>query len=118
MPGKTKICGWRIKKMGKAGYLECPYCGYRSTSMAAENEKVKCDGCKKSYGADKVKVIECNETIVICKICGYEVSLTPGNFEKLNRFGYLCPKCFNIVAIKYKKMIVHPDKVLDPGWNK
>lgn len=79
MPGKTKICGWRIKKMGKAGYLECPYCGYRSASMAAENEKVKCDGCKKSYGADKVKLIECNGTIVICKICGYEVSLTPDN---------------------------------------
>lgn len=90
MNGKTKIEGWKLEKMGKVGYLECPYCGYRSTSMASENEKVKCDGCKKVYGADKVKIVECDETIVVCKACEFEVSLTPNNFEKLNRFGYLC----------------------------
>ncbi len=115
----AQLEGWKEMKKEDIGYLECPFCGYCHESILMDDaDNVTCRGCKRIFNKEKLKMKVVEEDSVVCGICGTDVSITPGNFEKLGGFGYMCPKCFNIVAVRFKKDIFQPEDILRLDWNK
>jgi len=46
------------------------------------------------------------------------VSLTSENLDTIGGFSYICPKCSNIVAIKFKNYTLQPRTVMKLEWNR
>lgn len=116
---KLKLEGWKSKNIGNVGFFQCPYCGHCVEGIyIKENNMVKCYKCKKRFHKDKFKIVTLKKPVVICKVCGTEVSLTPGNVDISGGYSYLCPKCMNHVAIKFKNYVLQPQTVMTLKWNK
>jgi GNAT superfamily N-acetyltransferase len=55
---------------------------------------------------------------MLCLKCKIEVSATPDNLDYATRTLYICPKCFDVLGIKYRKDTVLPKDLMNPGWNR
>jgi len=108
-----------MKKMGDVGFLQCPYCGYCYEGIFIKKDNtVECYNCKRKFHKDKLKRVTLKKPIAICKVCGTEVSLTSENLDMIGGYSYICPKCSNLVAIKFKNYTLQPRTVMKLEWNK
>jgi len=58
MSGLLKLEGWKMKKVGDVGFLQCPYCGYCYEGIFInEDNTVKCYNCKRKFHKNKLKMI-------------------------------------------------------------
>lgn len=114
-----KLEGWEMKKIGKVEFLQCPYCGHCLEGILVNKDgTVECCKCKRKFHVSKLKKSISKKPIAICKVCGTEVSLTPENLDMIGEYSYICPKCGNIVAIKFKNYVIQPPTVMKLDWNK
>jgi predicted acetyltransferase len=114
-----KLEGWKLKKMGDVGFLQCPYCGYCFEGIGVNKDgTVECYKCKERFPVDELKRVTLKRPVVICKICGAEVSLTQENLDMLGGYSYMCPRCMNHVAIKFKNYVIQPQTVMNLKWNR
>jgi len=115
----SKLAGWKVKKMGDVDFVQCPYCGHCSESFFLDKDSMaKCYKCKKGFHGDKLRTAILKKPVAICKICETEVSLTPENLEISGGYSYICPKCMNVVAFKFKNYLLQPQTVMKLKWNK
>ncbi len=108
-----------MKKVGDVSFLQCPYCKYCFEGISINKDNtVKCYKCKRRFNKNKLKMVTLKKPVVICNICETEVSLTPENLGMIGGYSYICPKCMNHVAIKFKNYILQPQTVMKLEWNK
>lgn len=116
MNDKPKLEGWIEKSKEEVGYFKCPRCGALKWAVSrSSKDMVKCNKCEDEYPFDELKTVIVVEDSVICP-CGEEVEIADHN--KTWQGDYMCPKCYNIVAIEYKNSIAKPETVLSPKWIK
>ncbi|MFQ6071331.1 MAG: hypothetical protein ACE5KT_01330 [Methanosarcinales archaeon] len=84
-----KLEGWKSKNIEDVSFLQCPYCGYYVEGICIDKDNmVECYKCKKKFHKDELKMVTLKKTVVICKVCGTEVSITPENLDIIG--GYSC----------------------------
>ena len=119
MENLLKLEGWKMKKFENVTFFQCPYCGYCYEIICIDkNNIIECYKCKRKFHKNKLKVVTLKKPVVVCKVCGTKVSLTPINLDIIGGYSYICPKCGNTVAIKFKNYVIQPQTVMKLEWNK
>jgi hypothetical protein len=118
MKQELKLEGWKMKEIKDKDFLECPYCKGNNITGSKKKDFVICNKCKMEYPVKELKEVTKQTEFAICKFCDFPVSLTSDNVEYIGNFGYLCPRCFNIVAIKFNENTYQEKDVLNLDWNK
>lgn len=110
--------GWIRKGKTVVGLYKYPCCGNLSETIGYGNDNlVECYKCKKSSHKDTFTIESKNKSSCTCKRCGTEISITPDN-KMIGSFdGYMCYKCKNVVALRFKRYIIQPQTVLKISWN-
>jgi len=123
MNNSLKLKGWKSKKLDKVDFIQCPYCGYLIVEsnigiMINEEGTSECPKCKRKFKTDELKVISLKKEIVICAECGMEIPLTESYLDMISGFRYICFKCNNTVAIKFRNQKLQPEIAFKVSWNK
>lgn len=111
--------GWSKKGKALVDLYKYPCCGELSeTIYYGSDNLVECyNNCKISSHKDTFTIESIMKPSCTCKRCGTEISLTPDNMMIGSFNGYMCYKCKNIVAIRFKGYIIQPQTVLKLSWN-
>lgn len=112
---KFQIRGFSSSQKEVVGFLKCPFCNECYPNYLLDrNNTATCYKCKKRVDADVFIPVKLTRRIVNCAICDLEVSLTPDNIA-LNSY-YLCPRCHNVVSMKFEDKPILPEDMLEGEW--
>lgn len=112
---RLQIRGFTACIKNAVGFLKCPFCGGSFPNyLLDENDTAICHKCKKKVHSDKFIPVKLTMNSVNCFVCDLEIFLTPDN-EVLNSY-YLCPRCHNIVSMKFGDKAILPEDMLYGEW--
>src|SRR5258705_2022610 len=101
---------------GLVSFRRCPLCEQSVEILAVDDAGVAtCYRCQHSAPLDAFRKVQLRRTIATCAGCGADVPLTP---SYAGAIGYLCPKCYNYVAVHYGNRRVPPQTALRVSWNR